>query len=221
MGNVEKNKRRKLDKDIIKRNEIMQEIQKSANDFLLPEMKKKVEEVSQFVEERLDKGKLGLTAAQILPLIARRSLADMALAGHYAYTVQELSVGFDLYIQMLQKINEYTRFPPSKQSFCLFMGISTYTYNNYLQDPEKCEIMRIIDDYITTNKLTSAELGEIKEISTMFELKAQHGWVEASAPVVIKHETKSSMEDIKAKIASIKGKVIDAEFEEKENRQSK
>ena len=125
------------------------------------------------------------------------------------------------YMLNLQKINEYTRFPPSKQSFCLFMGISTYTYNNYLQDPEKCEIMRIIDDYITTNKLTSAELGEIKEISTMFELKAQHGWVEASAPVVIKHETKSSMEDIKAKIASIKGKVIDAEFEEKENRQSK
>lgn len=215
-SNVSKNVALKKEKETQQRQNVMQELQKAEKDFLLPEIKKKSEEVAKFVEERLKVGENGLTATQILPLIARRSIVDIVKAGHVSYTPQELAIAFDIYIQTMQKINEFTRFPPSKQTFCLFIGISTPTYNNYLQDPEKCEIMRIIDDYITTNKLTSAQLGEMREITTMFELKSQHGWVEAQAPVVIKHEKEASIDDIQAKLASMKGKVIDADYQEKD-----
>lgn len=213
-ASVEKSKRLKQDKDATIRSQIMQELRDKSKDVLLPEMRNKVEELSKYIEQRLEKGQAGLTSAQIMPLLARRSLLENAFAGNISYTAQEMAIGFDLYIQALQKINEYTKFPPSKQSFCLFMGISSSTYTNYLQDTEKCEIMRIIDDYITSNKIISAQLGEIREISSIFELKSQHHWVEAQAPVVIQHEKKESIEDIQAKIASIKGKVIEADYEE-------
>lgn len=208
--------RNKREKDFETKQMIINKFKENVS--FLPEVKGKAEEVSKYIAKVIDKDYKGLTTTQIMPLIAKRSIADIAVAGKISFTPEELSIAFNLYIEMLQKINQYTRFPPSKQTFCLFIGISSKTYDNYLEDSEKCEIMRIIDDYITSNKLTSAQLGETKEISTMFELKAQHGWVEAQAPVVVKYESHESMDEIKAKIASIKGKVIDAKFEEKEDR---
>lgn len=71
----------------------------------------------------------------------------------------------------------------------LLRGISTSLYNQYLlgYDEEKTEIMVQIDDYIRETMLTLAQLGEIKEISTIFRGKASHGMVEASAPQIIEH----------------------------------
>ena len=158
----------------------------------------------------------GLTATQILPLIAKRSISDIANVGTKTYTAQELGIAFNFYIDMIEKINQFVKFPASKGSFCMLLGISTITYNNYLQDPEKCEIMRIIDDYISNSILTSAQLGEIREITSMFSLKALHGYVEAQAPTVIEYKKKTDVEDIQAQLAEIKkGKVTDAEYEEK------
>ena len=67
--------------------------------------------------------------------------------------------------------------------------MSTATYNQYLMgyDEEKSEVMIQIDDYIKETMLTLAQLGELKEISTIFRGKASHGMVEASAPQVIEH----------------------------------
>ncbi|MCI9585688.1 MAG: hypothetical protein HFH45_03545 [Bacilli bacterium] len=214
-NNIAKSISEKKDRETIQRQTILNELQESSKEFILPEIKKKATELSEYIEENIDKGKNGLTATSILPLIAKRSLTDQALAGHITFTPQELAIAFDIYVQVMSEINKYTSFPPSKQTFCLFTGITTQTYNNYLQDPEKCEIMRTIEDYITANKLVSAQLGELREISTMFELKSQHGWVEAQAPVVIEHKKETNVDDIKKKLAAIKGKVIDAEYEEK------
>ena len=94
------------------------------------------------------------------------------------------------------------------------MNISSTTYKNYLTDPDKAEAMRMIDDYIAGVQFTSAQMGKLKEISTIFGLKATHGWYEAQAPVQIKGEVKLDIDEIRSTIKEInKGKAIDVEYD--------
>ena len=63
---------------------------------------------------------------------------------------------------------------------------------------------------------TQAQLGELKEISTIFDLKSQHGFVEAQAPTTIIHEKKIDVEDIRSQLMELKrGKAIEMDYEEK------
>ena len=93
----------------------------------------------------------------------------------------------------------------------LLHGIATTTYNQYLMgyDEEKAEIMVQIDDYIKETMLTLAQLGEIKEISTIFRGKASHGMVEASAPQIIEHREIIDMGSIRKMIDDVRsGKTL-------------
>ena len=63
--------------------------------------------------------------------------------------------------------------------------------------------------------LTSSQLGELREISSMFTLKTQHGFIEAQAPMVIEHKKTTDLEAINAQLEALKGnKIIEAEYEE-------
>lgn len=219
MSNDMKQARKKVqdnkDNEKVLNQQLAEKVLEETSKEILPSIRKKAEEVSMYVEKVLkETGNGGLTASKILPLIAKRSLTDITITNK-SFTSQELAIAFNIYLEMIDKINNYVKFPPNKGTFCQMLGISTVTYDNYLQNPEKCEIMRIIDDYITTNLLTSAQIGELKEISTMFTLKSKHGFVEATAPIVIEHKKETNIEDIKSKIQAIKGRVVDAEYEEK------
>jgi hypothetical protein len=197
--------------------DIAKSIQEKAQKNLLPNIQNKAMEVAEFIANEFEGETKGLTAAQVFNVIANRSISDIASITNKAFTPQELGIALNIYIQMMSEINKYIKMPPSKNTFCLLLGISTSTYNNYLQDPEKVEIMNIIETYITGIKLTSAELGELKEISTMFDLKSQHGFVEAQAPITIQHERKLDIDDIRSQLREIKsGRVIEAEYEEKD-----
>lgn len=93
-------------------------------------------------------------------------------------------------------------------------GISSATYNQYLLgvDEEKTEIMLQIDDYIRETMLTLAQLGEIKEVSTIFRGKASHGMIEASAPQIVEHREIVDIGNIRKMIEDVKkGKTIKGE----------
>lgn len=127
------------------------------------------------------------------------------------YSVSELAILFDYYKQFILKINECQTYLPTKKNFCGFVGISSSQYDMWRQsdDPERQEIMQIIDDYITDIQLTSAQNGEIKEISTIYRTKAEHGMVEATAPVVIEHKSETNIDNIMQQIEAInKGKSL-------------
>lgn len=193
--------------------DIVRDIQKATKEMLLPTIKEKAEEVSKYIEETVKKDGtgFGLTSTQIFEVITKRSVSDIATVGNKSYTPQELAIALNIYIEMMAKINKEVKMPPSKSSFCLLLGIGTETYNNYMVDPERTNIMNIIDTYITGAQLTSAQTGELKEISTMFNLKAQHGFVEAQNPIVIQHETKVDVDDIRHQLNEMKrGRVTDA-----------
>ncbi len=203
------------DTEKVLNHEIAEKVFEATKEQLLPSIRQKAEEVSLYLEKVLkEKDDRGLTATKILPLIAKRSLTDTVNTTK-TFTPQELAVAFNIYVDMIDKINNYTKFPPNKGTFCQMLGISRATYDNYMQDPSKAEIMRIIDDYITTTILTSSQIGELKELSSMFTLKSNHGFVEATTPIVIKHEKTKDIDDIRAKINSMKNKTIEAEYEEK------
>ena len=122
------------------------------------------------------------------------------------YTVEELAVLFEYYIEYMRIINDKIKYPPSKKNFCAFAGISSVTYDNYKtsDDSQRREIMMMIDDFITDTQLTSAQMREISEITTMFRTKAEHGMYEAQAPVVIQHETTKSTTEILNDIKKMK-----------------
>ena len=63
--------------------------------------------------------------------------------------------------------------------------------------------MQIIDDYITDIMLTSAQDGKVREITTIFRSKAEHGMVEQTAPIVIEHKSETNMENIIKQIEAV------------------
>lgn len=197
--------------------ELAKKVQEETKDLLLPTIRNKMNEVAEVIKEKVSSNN-GLTISQILPLITKRSTSDIATIQNKSYTSYELGEALNIYMEMIAKINTICKFPPSKGSFCALLGISRKTYDNYMVDPDKIDIMGIIDDYITTSVLTSAQLGELREISSMFTLKSQHGFVEASAPVVIEHKKEVPIDDIQKQLQALKrdGTIIDAEWEEKE-----
>lgn len=121
------------------------------------------------------------------------------------YSNTELGILFDYYKQFIEQINKVQTYLPTKKNFCSFVGISSKTYDHYMQsdDAERREIMQMIDDYITDITLTSAQNGEIKEITTIFRSKAEHGMVEASAPVIIEHKSETNMDTILKQIQAV------------------
>lgn len=128
------------------------------------------------------------------------------------YSVTELAILFDYYKQFIEEINKTHFYLPTKKNFCSFAGISSVTYDDYKhsEDSERREVMQMIDDYITDLQLTSAQNGEIKEISTIFREKAEHGMVEATAPVVIQHKSEANIGKIKAQIEALnKGRSLE------------
>lgn len=196
--------------------ELAKKMQEETKEMLLPSIRNKMEEVANVIKEKVAHNN-GLTVSQILPLITKRSTSDIATIQNKSYTSYELGEALNIYMEMIAKINTVCKFPPSKGSFCALLGISRKTYDNYMCDPNKIDIMGIIDDYITTSVLTSAQLGELREISSMFNLKTQHGFVEAQTPTVIEYKKTTNIDEINAQISALKNKkVIDAEYDEVE-----
>ena len=200
----------------VKQFELVNEIKEKTKDLLLPSIHKKMESVAELIKEKVSNNN-GLTVSQILPLITKRSREDIACIQNKTYTSYELGEALNIYIDMIAEINKICKFPPSKGSFCALLGITRKTYDNYLCDPEKVDVMGLIDDYITTTALTSAQLRELDSITTMFSLKAQHGFVEAQAPMVIEHKKTTDIDTINAQLEALKGnKIIEADYEESE-----
>jgi len=149
-----------------------------------------------------------LTTIELKSLISQKNV--ICLSPKYNNT--ELAILFDYYKQFIEKINEIQTFLPTKKNFCSFAGISSVTYDNYKQsdDSERREIMQIIDDYITDLQLTASQNGEVKEITTIYRTKSEHGMVEATAPVVIEHKTEANIDKIKAQIEALnKGRSLE------------
>ena len=178
------------------KNQIMEKYKKN----LPQELGKRLAMITDRI--RIEEEVQGLTSVEINEILRPHNL----IGSNPKYSADELRIVFDYYREALIVINRKYKYPPSKENFCAFADISTSTYNKYLQSPneEMQELMLMIDDYIRENMLTSAQIGETKEITTMFRGKTAHGMVEAQSPIVVEHRSETDMSKINKMIEEIK-----------------
>lgn len=96
----------------------------------------------------------------LTPIIMRAMTKDFT--GIYTepiYAARELAIIFEYYQEMIYQLNSKgILFPPTKQNFAAFAGITSTTYDSYLKsaDKNKATIMQKIEDYIIENSWTGA-----------------------------------------------------------------
>ena len=119
----------KEDKKQEEKKELVKKIQDETRETLIPSIKSKMEEVSNFIIEKVKED--DLSSIQIMSLIARKSISEIALGGQVTYTPQEIAAAFNIYLDMVDRINKVTKFPPTIHSFTTLLGIiagpSVYT----------------------------------------------------------------------------------------------
>lgn len=216
-------KRQKLfkenrEKELQIKQKLATKIQEEYKDMLLPTLKEKTKEITNQLVDKLDKRGEEVNSIEILSIIAKRSLADVVKGNANSYTPQEIMIAFNLYIEMISKINEIKKFPPTVESFCLFLGISRNAYNNWLVDVEKKDAMEYIHSYLLGVLANGGLTGEVREISAMYQQKVM-GKVEATTPIVIEHKKEVPIDDIQKQLQALKknGTILEAEWEEKSN----
>ena len=203
------------DKKVAQQN-LIKSIQKSSKQDLLPSLKTKMEETTNLIVNLLnERGEDNVNNIQIMSLISKGSLRETALGGNIEYTAQEIKAGFDLYLDMILKINEIKSFPPTIESFTNFMGISRVEFGNWLVDIDRKSVAEYINSYLTGVLATGSLTGDLKEVSSIYIQKTM-GKVEQTAPTIIEHKKVTDVSEIQEQIAALKkGKIIDAEWEEK------
>lgn len=158
----------------------------------------------------------GFDAPYVYELISNPNI----LSTKVKLTTTELTIAFQEFKKVITEINKHTRQTPSIELFSAFIGISTNTYRNYLNDidEERRNVMKMIDDYITGTVLQSSKNRQIDSATAVFTMKAQHGVTEQNAPQIIRHEVVGvDTTNFRDKIKQINagGTILNAEYEEK------
>ena len=195
---------------------LIKSIQKRSKNDMLPSLKEKMEKTAQDIVDLLnEKGEDKVNNIQIMSLISKGSLRETSLGGNMEYTAQEIRAGFDLYLDMILKINEIKSFPPTIESFTNFMGVSRNEFAKWLVDIDRKSAAEYINSYLTGVLATGSLTGDLKEVSSIY-LQKTMGKVEQTAPTVIEHKKVTDVSEIQEQIAALKkDKAIDAEWEEK------
>ena len=153
-----------------------------------------------------------------MSLLARKSLSEIAMSRYnISYTPQEIAIAFNIYLDMVDKINQVKKFPPTIHSFTTLLGITPETFDNWKVDPEKREIANYINSYFIGAINTSTLIKEVEVIAGIYTTKTM-GLIEKQAPVVVEHKKTTDIGDIQKQLEALKrDNVIEAEYEEAEN----
>lgn len=103
-----------------------------------------------------------------------------------ALTREQLMAVYTDFLDLVEWLQDYCVFAPSRQVFCTFAGIADSNYNWLLQygTQDQKEIMDMVNNYIIDISLEQAQQGNAKETTTKFRMQAKtigHAVVEATA----------------------------------------
>lgn len=124
------------------------------------------------------------------------------------YSAEKLGIVWQLYEEMVGKISaKIGVIVPSLSNFCSFAGIRLSTFKQYKQSVD--EDMRIvvekIEDGCFDSNLTLAQLGYIKERSTVYRMKSEQERVEKETPAIHIHNEGVDLSDINRRLQELKG----------------
>lgn len=123
------------------------------------------------------------------------------------YTAEKLGIVWDLYNHILTEVNmEIGEMLPNLTSFCTFAGISLSTFKGYRNSPD--EGMRIvyekINDMCFDTQVTMAQMGTIKERSTIYRMKSEQERIEKETPAIHIHQDSIDLGEITNRLKEIK-----------------
>lgn len=103
------------------------------------------------------------------------------------YSPEQLGLIYDYYCFLITEINDKIGyFPPSLTSFCKLSSLTLATLRNYRNSNDLN--MRIVTekiyDQISDENITLSQLGNVRERSTLFKLKAQNELIEKEQPKI-------------------------------------
>lgn len=131
------------------------------------------------------------------------------------YSAEKLGIIWQLYEEMIGKVNaKIGVLVPNLSSFCAFAGIRLATFKRYKSSVD--ESMRIvvekIEDGCFDSNVMLAQMGYVKERSTVYRMKSEQERVEKEAPQVHIHKDVTDLNAIRNRLNEIKG------FSEKKKR---
>ena len=124
------------------------------------------------------------------------------------YSAEKLGIVWQLYEEMIGKISaRIGMIVPNISSFCSFAGIRLSTFKGYKNSPDAD--MRIvvekIEDGCFDSNVTLAQMGYIKERSTIYRMKSEQERVEKEMPDIHIHNEGVNLGDINKRLAALKG----------------
>ena len=122
-------------------------------------------------------------------------------------SAEKLAIVWGLYEDILEEINlKIGRLMPSLSSFCKFAGITLSTFKGYKNSPD--EGMRIlvekVSDTCFDSQVTMAQVGLIKERSTVYRMKSEQERIEKETPAIHIHQDTVDMGSIVNRLKEIK-----------------
>lgn len=116
------------------------------------------EEIQKYLQTKPDSKHI--PAAIIMQMLGKDF---KSMIGEPMYSATELAMVFEYYQDFICELNmSGIKFPPTRQNFCMFAGLTTSTYSAYLNsnDTNKKIVAQRIEDYINEVNWTAAQNDE-------------------------------------------------------------
>lgn len=137
------------------------------------------------------------------------------------YSAEKLGIVWQLYEEMIMQINDKIGVKiPNLSEFCAFAGIRLSTFKQYKQSID--EDMRVVADKIEDecfdSNVTLAQMGMIRERSTVYRMKSEQEKIEKEQPIFHVHTEKVDITQINNRVTQLKAlsekkkKVIEGEL---------
>lgn len=125
------------------------------------------------------------------------------------YSPEKLGIVWQLYEEMVGKVSsQIGMIIPNLSSFCSFAGIRLSTFKSYKKslDEDFRIVVEKIEDGCYDSNLTLAQMGYIKERSTVYRMKSEQERVEKEMPDIHIHEGNNiNLGDIRSRLDELKG----------------
>ena len=115
-------------------------------------------------------------------------------------------VALKWYMHLISHINIYLAFLPSKQTFCSFANITTYVYNELLQDVNFSQVFNSIEDYLIDANFTSSQAGIVDGKVTIAKLQTKdsgHNLIKSPESIVVNNYNNIDKQQVNLKLDSI------------------
>ena len=130
-----------------------------------------------------------------------------------------MGIVWQLYEEMVGVINaKIGTLVPNLSSFCSFAGIRLSTFKQYKQsvDEDMRVVVEKIEDGCFDSNLTLAQMGYIKERSTVYRMKSEQERIEKESPTIHIHNEWVNLGDINKRLRELQGfkekkEIIEAE----------